>query len=74
MSDEKKISKPCRFCWHCGRQLQGNHRATKLIRGNLHTFHKSCLISYEREERENNEIPKLSGWTGRVDAHSTEPP
>ena len=35
-----------KFCWHCNRQLQGNHRTEKMIEGELRTLHKQCAKLY----------------------------
>ena len=74
MGKKKTVLKPCRHCWHCGRKLHGNHRATKIIHGNPHTFHKSCLKEYEQEQREEIQMKTFINYTGDRHLHVTAPP
>ena len=65
MDEKVGLLEPCRHCWHCGRQLWGSYRAVKEIRGNLHTFHKSCLKEYEQEQREEAQVKTFLNYEGR---------
>jgi len=41
------IKKPrVRFCWDCGRKLQGWHHTVKMIQGECRTLHESCAEKY----------------------------
>lgn len=43
-----KNTKPrTRFCWHCARQLQGNHFAEHETENGTVTVHKACKIELE---------------------------
>jgi len=39
MSEKHKV----KFCWHCGRKLQGNHFVEYVIDGHARILHKQCL-------------------------------
>ena len=32
-----------RFCWHCGRNLRGNHFAEVEVVGEMKILHKGCV-------------------------------
>jgi hypothetical protein len=49
MSEKPKI----RFCWECGRKLQGNHFAEEKIEGHIRILHKKCLVDRMKEENIN---------------------
>jgi hypothetical protein len=50
MKNEKKPR--VRFCWECGRKLNGNHFAEMVVDGYSKVLHKSCAKLIQEGKRE----------------------